>query len=113
MLLAGSEARPQIQPAEALRRQFNLPAADPVPARGARGTRRGGAGSATLVRGQEKERGEHSDSLVPKELLCGLTGNLMRDPWIAADGCSYERQAIKQWFRVCVCLCVCVCVCSC
>lgn len=28
---------------------------------------------------------------LPKELLCGLTGELMRDPWIAADGVSYER----------------------
>ena len=28
---------------------------------------------------------------IPKELLCGLTGELMRDPWIAADGVSYER----------------------
>ena len=22
----------------------------------------------------------------------------MRDPWMASDGFSYERQAIKQWF---------------
>jgi len=39
----------------------------------------------------------HDD--IPKELCCGLTGALMRDPWMASDGFSYERQAIKQWFE--------------
>ena len=44
----------------------------------------------------------------------------MHDPVLAADGFSYERTAIEDWFAkghrtspktgVCVCVCVCVCV---
>jgi hypothetical protein len=46
----------------------------------------------------KKEISTPAEQDIPKELLCGLTGALMRDPWIASDGCSYERQAILQWF---------------
>lgn len=37
---------------------------------------------------------------VPEELLCPILGDLMEDPWIAADGFSYE---------VCTSLCLCIC----
>lgn len=30
--------------------------------------------------------------------ICPLTGNIMSDPVIAADGHTYERIAIKKWF---------------
>lgn len=50
------------------------------------------------MRGQKKDS-DKVDEFIPKELLCKLTGSLMRDPWIAADGCSYERQAILKWFE--------------
>ena len=36
---------------------------------------------------------------VPPHLACPITQELMRDPVIAADGATYERQAITQWLR--------------
>ncbi|KAM6985022.1 WD repeat, SAM and U-box domain-containing protein 1 [Aplochiton taeniatus] len=33
----------------------------------------------------------------PDEFLCPITQELMRDPVIAADGYSYEREAIESW----------------
>jgi hypothetical protein len=35
----------------------------------------------------------------PEELLCPITSDVMVDPVVAADGYSYERQAIEEWFR--------------
>lgn len=35
---------------------------------------------------------------VPEQLLCPITGCAMKDPVVAADGHSYEREAILQWF---------------
>lgn len=34
---------------------------------------------------------------IPDEYLCPITRELMRDPVIAADGYSYEREAIEGW----------------
>ncbi|EFJ50679.1 hypothetical protein VOLCADRAFT_48964, partial [Volvox carteri f. nagariensis] len=34
----------------------------------------------------------------PEELLCPITTDLMEDPVVAADGHSYERDAIARWF---------------
>ncbi|XP_053925179.1 WD repeat, SAM and U-box domain-containing protein 1 isoform X1 [Cuculus canorus] len=34
---------------------------------------------------------------VPDELLCPITRELMKDPVIAADGYSYEREAMENW----------------
>ncbi|KAM9398073.1 WD repeat, SAM and U-box domain-containing protein 1-like isoform 1-T1 [Salvelinus alpinus] len=34
---------------------------------------------------------------VPDEYLCPITRELMKDPVIAADGYSYEREAIESW----------------
>ncbi|XP_062303358.1 WD repeat, SAM and U-box domain-containing protein 1 isoform X1 [Osmerus eperlanus] len=34
---------------------------------------------------------------VPDEFLCPITRELMRDPVIAADGYSYEREAMESW----------------
>ncbi len=31
------------------------------------------------------------------EFTCPITRDLLRDPWLAADGHSYERDAIEQW----------------
>ncbi|NXP24917.1 WSDU1 protein, partial [Scytalopus superciliaris] len=36
-------------------------------------------------------------SPVPDEFLCPITRELMKDPVIAADGYSYEREAMEQW----------------
>ncbi|NXG06811.1 WSDU1 protein, partial [Sakesphorus luctuosus] len=34
---------------------------------------------------------------VPDEFLCPITRELMKDPVIAADGYSYEREAMERW----------------
>lgn len=36
---------------------------------------------------------------VPQEFCCSITQLIMRDPVIAADGHTYEREAITQWFE--------------
>jgi hypothetical protein len=36
---------------------------------------------------------------IPPEYYCPLTGRIMRDPVVAMDGFSYEREAIENWFR--------------
>jgi len=48
----------------------------------------------TLGAHEENEDAQH----LPTQLLCPLTGALMLDPWIAADGHSYEKKAIQEWF---------------
>jgi hypothetical protein len=35
----------------------------------------------------------------PADYLCPITNELMDDPVVAADGHSYEREAIETWFR--------------
>jgi hypothetical protein len=35
---------------------------------------------------------------IPNEWLCPITLSILRDPVIAADGHSYERSAIEEWF---------------
>lgn len=37
---------------------------------------------------------------VPSSYLCPITQDLMKDPVIAQDGFSYEREAITKWFLV-------------
>ncbi|KTG07186.1 hypothetical protein cypCar_00030311 [Cyprinus carpio] len=39
------------------------------------------------------------DSDVPDEFLCPITRELMKDPVIAADGFSYEREAMESWIN--------------
>ena len=35
---------------------------------------------------------------IPLDYVCPITQELMRDPTIALDGHSYERDAIIEWF---------------
>jgi hypothetical protein len=42
---------------------------------------------------REDKQGE----LVPVDLMCHITHQVMRDPVIADDGNTYERSAIEQW----------------
>ncbi|XP_065108455.1 WD repeat, SAM and U-box domain-containing protein 1-like isoform X1 [Paramisgurnus dabryanus] len=44
-------------------------------------------------------RSELMDSDVPNHFLCPITRELMKDPVIAADGYSYERDAIETWIN--------------
>lgn len=44
----------------------------------------------------EEDMDENVD--VPEQLLCPITGCAMQDPVVAADGHTYERAAILQWF---------------
>lgn len=39
-----------------------------------------------------------TDSSCPRSFLCPITMELMTNPCIAADGHSYEREAIEKWF---------------
>ncbi|KAG3113052.1 hypothetical protein PI124_g7966 [Phytophthora idaei] len=42
--------------------------------------------------------GNEGELAVPEQLICPITGCPMLDPVVAADGHSYEREAIMQWF---------------
>ncbi|KAL3668574.1 hypothetical protein V7S43_006656 [Phytophthora oleae] len=41
---------------------------------------------------------DEGEPAVPEQLICPITGCPMLDPVVAADGHSYEREAILQWF---------------
>lgn len=36
---------------------------------------------------------------VPNEFMCPITMVLMKDPVLASDGYTYEKEAIQQWLR--------------
>jgi hypothetical protein len=36
---------------------------------------------------------------IPEVFVCPITMEVMRDPVIAADGHTYEREAIENWLR--------------
>ncbi|KAM4592877.1 WD repeat, SAM and U-box domain-containing protein 1 isoform 1-T3 [Odontesthes bonariensis] len=52
-----------------------------------------------LLRKVEELRRDSVCSGVPDEFLCPITRELMREPVIAADGYSYEREAIESWIN--------------
>ncbi|CAL9701472.1 unnamed protein product [Knipowitschia caucasica] len=52
-----------------------------------------------LLRKIEELKSESVCSGVPDEFLCPITRELMKDPVIAADGYSYEREAIGSWIN--------------
>uniref|UniRef100_A0A3B4YYP2 WD repeat, SAM and U-box domain-containing protein 1 n=1 Tax=Stegastes partitus TaxID=144197 RepID=A0A3B4YYP2_9TELE len=52
-----------------------------------------------LLRKIEALMAEQSGSEAPDEFLCPITRELMKDPVIAADGYSYERECIESWIR--------------
>lgn len=44
------------------------------------------------------EKGQKSSSLNMEEfLICPITMQLFKDPVIASDGYTYEREAMQQW----------------
>ncbi|KAL9848369.1 WD repeat, SAM and U-box domain-containing protein 1 isoform 2-T2 [Geothlypis trichas] len=45
----------------------------------------------------EELRKTTSSASVPDEFLCPITRELMKDPVIATDGYSYEREAMENW----------------
>ncbi|KAK5619748.1 hypothetical protein CRENBAI_008095 [Crenichthys baileyi] len=52
-----------------------------------------------LLRKVEELKNDSVCSGIPDEFLCPITRELMRDPVIAADGYSYEREAIESWIN--------------
>ncbi|XP_008402654.1 WD repeat, SAM and U-box domain-containing protein 1 [Poecilia reticulata] len=52
-----------------------------------------------LLRKVEELKSDSMSSGVPDEFLCPITRELMREPVIAADGYSYEREAIENWIH--------------
>ncbi|EEY61498.1 uncharacterized protein PITG_01809 [Phytophthora infestans T30-4] len=47
---------------------------------------------------EDYEGEDEGEAAVPEQLICPITGCPMLDPVVAADGHSYEREAIMQWF---------------
>ncbi|KAM6942529.1 WD repeat, SAM and U-box domain-containing protein 1 [Xenentodon cancila] len=52
-----------------------------------------------LLRKVEELKSDSVCSGIPDEFLCPITRELMREPVIAADGYSYEREAIEGWIH--------------
>ncbi|XP_076586903.1 WD repeat, SAM and U-box domain-containing protein 1 isoform X2 [Chaetodon auriga] len=52
-----------------------------------------------LLRKVEELKSDSVCSGIPDEFLCPITRELMREPVIAADGYSYERDAIESWIN--------------
>ncbi|XP_054627853.1 WD repeat, SAM and U-box domain-containing protein 1 isoform X1 [Dunckerocampus dactyliophorus] len=52
-----------------------------------------------VLRKVEELRSESACAGVPDEFLCPITRELMREPVLAADGYSYEREAITMWIN--------------
>lgn len=52
-----------------------------------------------LLRKVEEIKNDSACSGIPDEFLCPITRELMREPVTAADGYSYERQAIESWIN--------------
>ncbi|KAJ4947916.1 hypothetical protein JOQ06_009945 [Pogonophryne albipinna] len=52
-----------------------------------------------LQRKVEELKSDSVCSGIPDEFLCPITRELMREPVIAADGYSYEREAIESWIN--------------
>jgi hypothetical protein len=47
---------------------------------------------------QDDDKVEDKAGSCPEQLICPITGCPMEDPVVAADGHSYDREAILQWF---------------
>ncbi|KAL7406825.1 hypothetical protein ABVT39_027038 [Epinephelus coioides] len=52
-----------------------------------------------LLRKVEELKSDSVCTGIPDEFLCPITRELMREPVIAADGYSYEREAIESWIN--------------
>ncbi|XP_026234218.1 WD repeat, SAM and U-box domain-containing protein 1 isoform X2 [Anabas testudineus] len=52
-----------------------------------------------LLRKVEELKSDSVCSGIPDEFLCPITRELMKEPVIAADGYSYEREAIESWIN--------------
>ena len=71
----------------------------------------GGAAARVDADGSEEEEDDDEDDDdeedgwrdpgedVPGRMVCPITQRVMKDPVICADGTTYERRAIAQWFR--------------
>jgi len=47
------------------------------------------------------EKRRSIDGPAPREFYCPITGDLMKEPVLAADGHSYEKDAIQKWMTEC------------
>lgn len=36
---------------------------------------------------------------IPEEYLCPITSEIMTEPVVAADGQTYQKESITEWFR--------------
>jgi len=49
--------------------------------------------------GGEEAKSDAQRDHIPEELICSITKEVMKDPWQAADGFSYERTALAAWLE--------------
>ncbi|XP_032233884.2 WD repeat, SAM and U-box domain-containing protein 1 isoform X2 [Nematostella vectensis] len=52
-----------------------------------------------ILRSIKDTKKEEIDDNIPDEYLCPISRDVMRDPVIAADGYSYERESIESWLQ--------------
>ncbi|GLJ23542.1 hypothetical protein SUGI_0446040 [Cryptomeria japonica] len=52
----------------------------------------------TVVPPEISRTGNAEETHVPSFFFCPISMTIMRDPCVAADGFTYEREAIKEWF---------------
>ncbi|XP_059075449.1 U-box domain-containing protein 33-like [Cryptomeria japonica] len=52
----------------------------------------------TVVPPEISRTGNAEETHVPGFFFCPISMTIMRDPCVAADGFTYEREAIKEWF---------------
>ncbi|XP_050381544.1 putative U-box domain-containing protein 50 [Argentina anserina] len=49
-----------------------------------------------IVRGQA---GTDDNSDIPRQFYCPICKEVMKDPHVAADGFSYDREGIEKWLQ--------------
>eukprot|EP01084_Bolivina_argentea_P308653 533768_1 len=52
-----------------------------------------------LNENETKDKSENKNELNNMEFYCPITMEIMNDPVIIADGATYERDAIEDWFK--------------
>eukprot|EP00727_Mastigamoeba_balamuthi_P009116 m51a1_g4827 hypothetical protein (1415) ;mRNA; r:175542-181940 len=74
---------------EAVAERLGAAAVAKLLAAASRGGKRGAAAAAA----------EEAEGAMPREFLCPITMEAMREPVVASDGFAYEGAAIRKWFR--------------
>ena len=57
-----------------------------------------GVGKTTLAKEIYKKLKKKKMEIPPEDYLCPISNELMDDPVFTADGISYDRKSIEEWF---------------